>query len=122
MNRGQKDAVDLIERMLSDHGLTCTVRQGGKHLAVNVVGPDGRMHRITLANSPRSGENMLAWVRQDVNALLERLKVGSGRGERRSTNRSRRRRAPEIITRHVLELTDGNLTRCPWEALKGLKL
>lgn len=122
MNRGQKEAVDLIERMLGEHGLTCTVHHGGKHLAVNVIGHDGRAHRITVANSPRSGENMLAWVRQDVNALLDRIAVGSGRGERRSTTRSRRRRAEVIITRHVLECTDGNHARNPWDALKGLKL
>lgn len=122
MNRGQKDAVDLIERMLSEHSLTCTVHHGGKHVKVNVMAPDGSVHHISVANSPRSGDNLLAWVRQDVNALLDRIAGGSGRGERRSTNRARRRRAEVIVTRHVLQCAEGNHTRNPWDTLKGLKL
>lgn len=121
MNACQRSAIAVIGAMLDERGIAWTTHKGGKRMAVVARLEDGSEHKFPISGSPRAdSEAQRNWCRQHVNAWLDRIGMGSGRGEhtRRAPKRHRRARVRSII--HRYEVGGCRLSEDPWEGLSGL--
>lgn len=129
MKAAQRIAVTQMAEVLDAAGLSWRTQNGGKHLCVVVVGPDGCEHKMPVSGTPRDQDAAANMQRQQAQRLIERLGVGEGRGPGMGQAQARkvrhhRNRQPErtVITFKDYPNPDDGPMRDPWAALAGLKV
>jgi len=120
LKKHEREAFEIIRDMVGPHGMMTRTQPGGKHLAVVVTMADGTDHKFPIASSPKNVGNMLGNVRQEVNAWLDRVGVGSGRGAPPAKPRKRRRQGRVRSTVWRYEVGGCRISEDPWAALAVL--
>ncbi|WP_431490950.1 hypothetical protein [Paraburkholderia fungorum] len=120
MKQSHRLALQGIAEVFDTAGVPWRAVQGGKHLCVIVVGPNGEEHKMPLAGSPRDVGDALNLQRQQAQRLLERIGVARPRGSR--GERAHRRHGPPPCRALVLSFErpdhDAGPYRDPWAVLR----
>ena len=64
-----KEAFDLVSSTLGPMGCECELLHGKRHNYIRVYHKTGN-YKMTMSSSPRSRDNQMNWVRQDLNQLV----------------------------------------------------
>lgn len=122
MKQSHRLALAAIAEVFNPAGVPWRTVNGGKHLCVIVVGPNGEEHKMPLAGSPRDVGDALNLQRQQAQRLLERIGVARPRGSR--GQRAQRRHGPPPGRALVLSFErpdpDAGPYRDPWAVLVAL--
>lgn len=64
-----KQAFDMVAETLGPMGCECELFRGTRHYYIRVSHRTGT-YKMTMSGSPRSRDNQLQWVKQDLNQLV----------------------------------------------------
>lgn len=74
----QRQQLEIMRQELTPWGLASAVIMGGKHLILQVWGPDGSAYRLVVPGTPRSDGQSLDHARQNARKLVRRINVRAG--------------------------------------------
>lgn len=78
LTKVEKLQLRMVREVFTPWGLATAVEVRGKHLSLKIWDRDGRIHRMTIACTPRCGENAAEISQQRARRLLRQINAEAG--------------------------------------------